>query len=180
MRPDWAASHPEAVSRLIVALDKAARWCDVPENHDALAETLAEPRYLAAPIHIVRHVLSGEFGLDAAGNRRIIENYFRFHGDHANYPDPDQALWIYSQMIRWGQIGYSGAGAANAASAYRPDLYRLALGGDAVPLPDATSSEKAGDRFMDGHAFDPSDIPAYVRGFAVRSKISAVPSSEEA
>lgn len=49
MRPDWAESHPETVSRLIVALDAAAQWCDRPENHDALAAALADPRYIAAP-----------------------------------------------------------------------------------------------------------------------------------
>jgi len=172
MRPDWAESHSETVSRLIVALDAAARWCDREENHDSLAETLADGRYLAAPFPIIRHVLSGEFSLDASGNRRIIEHYFRFHQDHANYPDPDQALWIYSQMIRWGQVAYSGDGVARAASAYRPDLYRQALGHGATPSPEAVRGQKAGVQFMDGHAFDPSAIPAYVDAFAVKSASS--------
>ena len=59
MRPDWAAAHPETLSRLIVALDAAARWCDGPENRDALAELLADGRYLAAPVDIIRRVLDG-------------------------------------------------------------------------------------------------------------------------
>ena len=173
MRPDWAETHPETVSRLIVALDAAARWCDRPENHDALAETLAEGRYLAAPVHIIRHVLSGAFSLDYSGNRRVIDRYFRFHDGHANYPDPDQALWIYSQMIRWGQVKHDHASAAKAASAYRPDLYRLALGTDAIPAPEDTARERTGDWFMDGHPFDPSAIGDYVEAFAVRHLLSA-------
>lgn len=173
LRPEWAESHSETVLRLIVALDAAARWCDRPENHDALAETLAEARYLAAPIRIIRHVLSGEFSLDAAGNRRVIENYFRFHQGHANYPDPTQALWIYSQMIRWGQARHGAGDIARAASAYRPDLYELALGSAAVPAPEEVAAERTADNFMDGHAFDPSAIPAYVAAFPVRSAPSA-------
>lgn len=169
MRPEWASAHSDTVSRLIVALDAAARWCDVPGNHDALAETLAEGRYLAAPIHIVRHVLAGEFSLDAAGNRRLIEDYFRFHRGHANYPDPNQALWIYSQMIRWGQVEHSAENAARAASAYRPELYHAALGPDAVPPPETMANERGADQFMDGRAFDPSAIAAYVDAFPVRS-----------
>lgn len=180
MRPEWAESHPETVSRLLVALDAAARWCDIEENHDALAETLADGRYLAAPFPIIRYVLSGEFSLDASGNRRIIEHYFRFHQDHANYPDPDQALWIYSQMIRWGQVAYSADGAAKAASAYRPDLYRQALGDSTTPIPEAMKSKRAADQFMDGHAFDPSAIPAYVDAFPVKSAASARFSAGEA
>jgi ABC-type nitrate/sulfonate/bicarbonate transport system substrate-binding protein len=172
MRPEWAATHPETVSRLIVALDAAARWCDLPENHDALAGMMAESRYLAAPVHIIRNVLSGEFGLDASGNRRVIEHYFRFHDGHANYPDPDQALWIYSQMIRWGQVAYSEDGMMKAASAYRPDLYRQALGDGAMPAPAVAKDQRAHDQFMDGLGFDPSTIPAYVDAFPVKSASS--------
>jgi ABC-type nitrate/sulfonate/bicarbonate transport system substrate-binding protein len=179
LRPEWAEAHPDIVSRLIVALDAAARWCDKPENHDALAETLADERYIGAAIHIIRHVLAGEFSLDAAGNRRVVDQYFRFHRGHANYPDPVQALWIYSQMIRWGQAPYSAQGAGMAASAYRPDLYRRALGGDVVPDGAGTELERAVDRFMDGHAFDPSSILEYVEAFPVRSaSFAGFPSAE--
>jgi ABC-type nitrate/sulfonate/bicarbonate transport system substrate-binding protein len=171
MRPDWAESHPDTVSRLIVALDAAARWCDRVENHDALAEALADARYIAAPVQIIRHVLAGEFNLDARGNRRVIDDYFLFHGRFANYPRPSHALWIYSQMVRWGQADMTLNNARIATSAYRPDLYRAALGEANTP-PDADiriEGTEDGDRFMDGHVFDPSHFVEYVSGFAVRS-----------
>lgn len=180
MRPEWAESHSEAVSRLIVALDAAARWCDRPENHGALAEMLADNRYLAAPVHIIRNVLAGEFSLDAAGHRRVVENYFRFHQGHANYPDPAQALWIYGQMIRWGQVPHTEENVATAASAYRPELYKLALGHDAMPAPEATARERAGSQFVDGVGFDPADVVAYARSFPVRSGAFIGFSSDEA
>ncbi len=171
MRPEWAESHPETVSRLIVALDAAARWCDQAENHDALAEALADQRYIAAPVHIIRHVLTGEFNLDAKGHRRIIDKYFSFHGGFANYPRPSQALWILSQMVRWGQCALSERNMKIAASAYRSDLYRLALGNEASP-DDADiriEGDRDGDRFMDGHIFNPADMAGYVDGFTVKS-----------
>lgn len=175
MRPDWAEAHPETVSRLIVALDEAARWCDRVDNHDALADALAEPRYIAAPVQIIRHVLAGEFNLDAKGHRRVIDDYFLFHGGFANYPRPSQALWIYSQMVRWGQADLTSDNARAAASAYRPDLYRAALG-DAGAPPDAdfrVEGDRDGDRFMDGHIFDAARLEEYVAGFAVRSTRTA-------
>lgn len=180
MRPEWAESHSDTVSRLIVALDAAARWCDRPENHDALAEMLADNRYLATPVDIIRNVLAGEFSLDAAGNRRVIANYFRFHQGYASYPDPTQALWIYSQMIRWGQVQGAETNVATAASAYRPDLYRLALGSAAIPVPEITARERAGSQFLDGVAFDPAAIAAYADAFAVKSAVSARLSNDEA
>ncbi|MGZ9721039.1 CmpA/NrtA family ABC transporter substrate-binding protein [Rhizobium miluonense] len=181
MRPEWAESHPETVSRLIVALDAAARWCDLAENHDCLAEALADQRYIAAPAHIIRHVLAGEFNLDARGNRRVIDRYFSFHRGFANYPRPSQALWIFSQMVRWGQIALSERNMKMAASAYRPDLYRLALGDDASP-DDADiriEGDTDGDRFMDDQVFDPANMAAYIGGFAVKTAPAAQPSAED-
>lgn len=177
MRPEWAETHPETVSRLLVALDAAARWCDRPENHDHLAEALADSRHIGAPVDIIRHVLSGEFSIDAKGNRRVIKNYFTFHAGHASYPRPNHALWIYSQMIRWGQKEYTPEGAAAAASAYRPDLYRTALGNGAAPSADhaGIEGEAETDRFMDGHVFDPQRIEAYALGFDVRARHPAAP-----
>ncbi|WP_320198030.1 CmpA/NrtA family ABC transporter substrate-binding protein [Agrobacterium sp. rho-13.3] len=169
MRPEWAQAQPEAVSRLIVALDAAARWCDKAENHGALAETLADARYIAAPVEIIRQVLAGRFNVDAQGNHRVIERYFTFHDNFANYPRKSQALWIYSQMIRWGQTTFSTNAAEAAASAYRTDLYRNALGAQNAPSePDIRiEGDAENDRFMDGHVFDPSAIEDYVRSFAV-------------
>ncbi|MFK4770454.1 CmpA/NrtA family ABC transporter substrate-binding protein [Rhizobium sp. ZW T2_16] len=162
MRPEWAASHSDTVSRLIVALDAAARWCDTPENHDGLSEALADSRYIAAPIGIIRQVLAGEFSLDAKGNGRLIPDYFTFNRRFANYPKPGHALWIYSQMIRWGQTTYNEEGLLAAASAYRPDLYKAALGSAPTGQDITVEGNLEGDRFMDGHVFDPAAIPDYI------------------
>jgi len=182
MRPEWAETHPETVSRLIVALDAAARWCDRPDNHDALSEALADARYLSAPVDIIRRVIAGEFNLDDQGNRRVIDGYFKFHAGFANYPRPSQALWIYSQMIRWGQTDLSSTGMTAAAAAYRPDIYRLALGAEAAPLLDddiRVEGAVDGDRFMDAQIFDPGRIADYIAGFAVKSVMRSGSPAEE-
>ena len=171
MRPDWAEINVDTVSRLIVALDASARWCDQPENHDHLSAILASPRYITAPQDIIRRVLAGEFSLDAFGNRRVIRDYFVFHRQAANFPQTNQALWIYSQMIRWGQVEFSSENLRRAQSAYRADLYTQALGTAAI-LPDEASvlpGATPGDRFMDGRVFDPDRMQEYIQGFAVRS-----------
>lgn len=179
MRPDWADANADTVSRLVVALDRAARWCDDPGNHNELAEILSAPDYIAAPTGIIRRVLSGEFSLDAQGTKRIVPDYFLFHRGAANHPRLDQATWIYSQMIRWGQVGFSPESMALARSAFRPDLYRTALGADAA-IPDETSEKGSAGYagFMDGGLFDPEDIAAYVARFPVRSAAASTGSSE--
>lgn len=177
MRPEWAEANAGTVSRLIVALDRAARWCDDPAHRDDLAEILSATRFIAAPRDIIRRVLDGEFSLDARGTKRHIPDYFLFHRGAANYPRPNQALWIYSQMMRWGQAPFGEAHVAEATAAFRPDLYTAALGPEAgLPGPE---EEAALDTFMDGRRFDPSDLAAYVAGFPVRSPALAGMGADE-
>lgn len=173
MRPDWADANADSVARLIIALDRAARWCDDAAHHNELADILSAPEYIAAPTSIIRRVLSGEFSLDARGAKRVVPDYFLFHRGAANYPRPDQASWIYSQMIRWGQAEFSTESRARAKSAFRPDLYRAALGRGAA-LPDETHEKGAGgySGFMDAKLFEPDDLQAYVEQFPVRSAVS--------
>jgi ABC-type nitrate/sulfonate/bicarbonate transport system substrate-binding protein len=178
VRPDWAEANADTLSRLIVALDRAGQWADRPENRASLAEALSAPAYLDMSADILKPVLAGEFLIDAAGNRRLIDRYISFHADFAMYPRPSQALWIYSQMIRWGQAVHSVEGMQQAESAYRPDLFRQALGDAAAPAGADLRREgdRDGDRFMDGHIFDPAGIPDYVAAFAVRFRPGAVDS----
>ncbi len=176
MRPEWAEANRDTVSRLIVALDRAARWSDEPANRGRLAEVLAEERHVAAPANIIRRVLAGEFAIDPEGTRRVVENYLVFHADFANFPRPSQALWTYSQMVRWGQTSLSRQRVDAAISAYRPDLYREALGKDALPADaDGGRLEGAtdGDRFMDGHVFDPGRIEDYIKSFGAPSVVNS-------
>lgn len=181
LRPDWAEANADTVSRLIVALDRAARWCDDADHHNELAEILSAPEYIAAPTSIIRSVLSGQFSLDAQGTKRVVPDYFLFHRGAANHPRPDQASWIYSQMIRWGQAEFSPEGLARARSAFRPDLYRIALGRDAAIPDEASEKGSLGYQgFMDGEPFDPGRIEAYVEHFPVRSSSAASFGASEA
>lgn len=172
MRPEWANANADTVSRLLLALDQAARWCDRPDNHAHLAEILSAPRYIAAPEDIIRRALAGEFSVDARGTRRIVPDYFVFHRKAANYPRKTQALWIYSQMLRWGQVRFSETEMAAATDAFRGDLYEAALGRDAdlSPAQELIGGATDDDRFLDGHVFDPARMQDYVQEFAVRSR----------
>lgn len=189
VRPDWADSNPETLSRLLVALDAAARWCDLPQNRAHLAEILANDAYIGTSADVLLRLLDGHFTIDPDGRVREIPDYFTFHSDAANFPWESEALWIYSQMVRWGQTAFEPAHVTEAARAFRPDIYRAALGhtGTAIPLADrrmegldpaviATTRGDlvlAGDQFIDGRIFDPERIADYVAGFDIRSETVA-------
>jgi two-component system, oxyanion-binding sensor len=173
--PEWAEENPETLSRLIVALDAAARWCDDRQNHGALADMMSDPAYVGVPSELILRLLSGQLTVDPDGRTRQVENYLTFNDLSANFPWISQALWIYSQMVRWGQVAYDVAGLSQVQAAYRPDMYREVLGnlGSSVPSSDSKIEGVGPEKFIDGRSFVPDDISGYVAGFEIRNGINA-------
>jgi len=173
--PEWAEENPETLSRLIVALDAAARWCDDRQNHGALADMMSDPASVVVPSELILRLLSGQLTVDPDGRTRQVENYLTFNDQSANFPWISQALWIYSQMVRWGQVAYDVAGLSQVQAAYRPDMYRDVLGnlGSSVPSIDSKIEGVGPEKFIDGRSFVPDDIPGYVAGFEIRNGINA-------
>lgn len=107
-------------SALLRALAGAARWCDKPGNHEQLAELLARPEYLGTAPEPTLRALSGRLQTPS-GNPD--PDYLYFSHDDANRPRREDALWVYAQMRRWGQVPDDAEAEARAAAVYRPDVY---------------------------------------------------------
>lgn len=174
----WANDNPDILSRLIRSLVAAASWADAPGNRPELADLLALPDYIGAAPSILRKALTGQ----ASAGLPDRHVFFRFA---ATYPWPAQALWLLTQMKRWGQIVGPLDMQATARAVYRPELYREALADRNTPLPEddfgvfglhdapheiaATGGGTltlATDRFLDGHRFNPQDPEGYLRMLA--------------
>lgn len=171
----WAGARPEVTARLIRALVAAAAWADEAANRAELADLLALPDYVGASPTLLREVLTGQGGAGLP-DRHV---FFRYG---ATYPWHAQALWLLTQMKRWGQVQGPLDMAGTAEAVYRPDLYREALADSNVPVPletarllglhdapyeaatlDGGTLTLAADRFLDGRHFDPSDPDSFIR-----------------
>lgn len=175
MRLAWAEGNSDALHRLLIALHRAAHWCGEATNRDMLAAVLARDHYLGLPEGILMRGLSGTI---LPG--RSMDDFLIYQDRAANFPWKSHALWFYSQMVRWGQIQFEPAHVGTAASTYRPDIYRQALGHLDVPLPGASAKVEGAlatttfvpasggplplgpDGFFDGVIFDPDLIEDYV------------------
>jgi NitT/TauT family transport system ATP-binding protein len=175
----FAERHPEAVDAVLRALYRAAMWCAAPENREALAALLARPDLIGVRPEAILPALSGDILL---GSGHVVHDpdFYIPLARAATFPWKSQASWFYSQMVRWGHARWSLQDANHAAEVYRPDIYRRALAGMAVPLPMTDSKvegamkiaqpvEAAGgtlllgpDHFFDGQIFVPDDMQAYV------------------
>lgn len=187
LRADWAKAHPEMLAALIRALYHAAEWAEEPENCGELAEILSRPDYVNVPAPIIARALNGALVPIKWGTPVTIENFLILHKQAANFPWRSQALWLYSQMVRWGQIEYSPEGETIARGCFRPDIYRAALAGLSPPpiLPSASAKVEGAlrdpihvgasggslvlgpDGFFDNKKFDPDDISGYVASFRI-------------
>lgn len=183
MREDWAEANPDVVDRLLVALDRAAAWADQPDNHAELAGILARPNYIGRPAELILRALTGRLIVSSNGVAMEEGNFLLLHRHAANFPWRSQALWIYSQLVRWGYLTHSDDAEASASRVFRSDIYRRALIFGTTPIPGASSKVEgslpiefpvasqrgrltlAPDRFFDGRVFDPTDIGEYLAGF---------------
>jgi ABC-type nitrate/sulfonate/bicarbonate transport system substrate-binding protein len=126
VRRDFAERNAGQHIALTAALLEACEFCDSPENHDRLAETLALPQYVNAPAAALRHGFSGEF--DFGQNRsRVVRNFSVFHRDHANEPGSEKAAWVLQLVRANGQCPDSSAlNLALGRKVFRADIFEKA------------------------------------------------------
>lgn len=183
-RQDWMDANPDTVDRLLVALSQAAAWCDDPANRDELAALLALPAYLGQAADMILPALAGAVAPRAGQSALAIPDFLMFGREASSFPWRSQALWIYSQFVRWGFAPRDAASERAAANVFRSDIYRRALGRSGQPMPGASMKlegalaaplavgSHAGsltlgpDRFFDGRVFDPQDLGGYLGGFS--------------
>lgn len=180
---DNARARPDALAALLRALHAAAAHFVNPDTAGESAAILARRAYLDAPIDAILRAITDRIRLIPGGEPIHYPDFMFQYREAANFPWRSQAAWLYSQMTRWDHRPFDFDEAAAAIATFRPDLYRAALTGSGAPLPGASSKlegaldEPIGagstqgrltlgsDRFFDGRAFDPDDIPGYLSQF---------------
>lgn len=170
---DWAATHPETLQAILRALIRAGCWLDDPANRLEAVHVIAGESFIGVPTEAVLPSMTGQFRRKAGGAPSACPDFNVFHRYAAGFPWRSHAVWLTTQMYRWGQISIPLAIGKLAEKVYRPDLYRQAAAatGVAVPVNDSklegvhpAAWETAGvpspipmgpDCFADGAIFDP-------------------------
>lgn len=182
VRKAYAEDEPDRLSRLVRAVYRAAVWCDDPANRSELIALLSEESLLGQPRPVLEPGLARRL-TTPDGSSQEVAQFLTFSHNAATFPWVSHALWMYSQMVRWGQVALTPDSLAIARTTYRPDLYREALAPLAVPMPSMNSkvegsfsdptpvASTAGrlvlgpDKFFDGRIFDPDRIESYISSF---------------
>jgi two-component system, oxyanion-binding sensor len=174
------ARAPDTVQALLRALHVAARWADRADNRRELAEMLSSHDVVDAPEDMLHAILNGSMTVEQGKPPVLIPDFCVFERQASSFPWVSHALWLTSQMRRWGQVGADKNLAEAARAAFRPDIYRRALAGVATipssnskvegaldhptPFPSTDGKLMLGpDGFFDGRRFDPDDMEGYLK-----------------
>lgn len=123
MTRDWAEAHPDAVSALIRALDRACLWID--NNREAAAAVL--PHYIDVSESAARPALTGQFVYRHQQPAINQPDMLVFHRYLANYPWVEHGVWFLTQLQRWNWAKADLDSRTVVNECYRDDLYCRAL-----------------------------------------------------
>ncbi len=155
----FIAETPNSYAALLRAILEATAYASKAENRKEIAEAIAPANYLNAPVTVLEQVLTGTY---ADGLGGVKKDPARITFDP--FPYESFAVWMMTQMKRWGQIkgdiDYAGVAkqiflATDAAKAMK----------DAGLPPPATTSKSF---VVMGKTFDPTKPDDYINSFAMK------------
>ena len=156
---EFVTQTPNTYAALLKAIIDATAFATKAENRKQIAEAIAPANYINQPVTVLEQILTGTFA-DGLGNVQKVPNRVDFDP----FPWESFAIWIMTQMKRWGQIKGEVDYAGVAKQVYlATDTTRLMKEVGLTP-PTATSKT-----FMVmGKTFDPSKPEDYIKSFQIR------------
>ena len=157
---EFATQYPNTFLALFRSIVDATHYASNPAHRKEIAEAIASTNYLNQPVTVLEQVLTGTY---ADGLGAIKKDPSRI--DFDPYPWHSMAIWIMTQMKRWGHLKGEVNYKAVAEQVYRAaDCDRIAkeLG---YPTHQGTMAKHT----IMGREFDASQPDAYVRSFSIHS-----------
>jgi len=93
------AEAPNSFAALLRAIVEATAHAQKPENRREVAQAIAAQAYLNQPPTVVEQVLTGTYA-DGLGRVQRVPDRIGFDP----FPWHSMAIWILTQMKRWGQV----------------------------------------------------------------------------
>jgi nitrate/nitrite transport system substrate-binding protein len=156
---EFVTQMPNTYAAVLKAIVDATSFAQKAENRKQIAEAIAPANYLNQPPIVLEQILTGTYA-DGLGQVRRDPNRIQFDP----FPWETFAIWILTQMKRWGQIKGDIDYAAVARQVYLETDAGKAM--RELGLTPPTSGSKT--ITVMGKAFDPAKPDEYVRSFAIR------------
>ena len=155
---DFIKANPNTFAALYRSVLSAAAMARESKNRELIAKVIAPAAYLNQPETVLTQVLSGKFADGLGGIKNMPERT-----DFDPVPWQSMAVWMLTQMKRWGYI--------------KGDVNYKQIAEQVFLLTDAKKQMKALDQKVPegayrkytvmGKEFDPAKADAYAKGFAI-------------
>ncbi|MGF1569106.1 MAG: nitrate ABC transporter ATP-binding protein [Nodosilinea sp.] len=167
----WANQYPKTHLALVKALLEACEYCDDRRNREEIVELLCRPEYVGADEAYTRQGFIDPYDRGDGRAPELISNYNQFFTGKANFPDVTEAVWIMTQMARWGITPFPRNWSEVAERVKRADIFGQAarelglidIGRDRRPI-----------QLFDGVPFDPDHPLDYLDQLAIKREVRVV------
>lgn len=155
---EFVTSMPNTYGALLRAIVQATAYARKPENRKEIAAAISPTNYLNQPVTVVEQVLTGTYA-DGLGNVKKDPNRIDFDP----FPWESFAVWILTQMQRWGQIKGEVDYQKVAKEVFlATEAARLMKEAGLTPPPSSSKTFS-----VMGKPFDPSKAAAYAKSFKI-------------
>jgi nitrate/nitrite transport system substrate-binding protein len=150
---------PNTFAALYRAVLTAARMARDPQHRSLIAKVISPPNYLNQPETVVEQVLTGRYA-DGLGSVKNVPD----RADFDPFPWHSMAVWILTQMKRWGyvkgELNYKGI----AEQVFLVTDARKYMAQLEMKAPAASYTKFK----VMGREFDPAQPDKYLAGFAIK------------
>ena len=159
---EFAEKAPNTFKALLVAIVDATQHAHNKANRKAIAAAIAPKNYLNQPVEVLEQVLTGVYP-DGLGNTKNVPDRIDFDP----FPYHSMAVWILTQMQRWGYLKSDVTYKQVAEEVFLAAACRDAMRSVGAKPPEAASIKHS---FVIGKTklFDPDKADDYLKTFAIR------------
>lgn len=155
---EFATKMPNTFKAVFKSIVDATLFASKMENRKDIAKAISPRNYLNQPKVVVEQVLTGQFP-DGLGNTRDEPDRIDFNP----FPWHSMAVWILTQMKRWGYIKGDVDYKKVAEQVFLADQCRDIMKQQGQTAPESTYRKHT----IMGKEFDPTKPDEYLKSFAI-------------
>ncbi len=159
---DFVEKAPNTFKALLNAIVESTEYAHDKANRKAIAAAIAPKNFLNQPVEVLEQVLTGVYP-DGLGATKSVPDRIDFNP----FPYQSMAIWILTQMKRWGYVKGDVDYKKVAAEVFLATACRDALKGLGKKAPETASIKHT---FVLGKTkvFDPDKADDYLKSFPIK------------
>jgi nitrate/nitrite transport system ATP-binding protein len=168
VRENWAQENPKTHVALIKALIEACEYCDDRRNREEIVQMLARPDYLNLPAAQLRPGFIEPFQRNQDQAPELLLRFNQYYVEQSTCPRRSEAVWILTQMARWGITPFPRNWVEVIERVYCRDSYGQAA--RELGLQDGVD-DRTLVKLFDGVVFNPDDPLSYLDSLTIHREI---------